>query len=172
MVERAASDPRDDLPIKIAWDAMSEHLREAVRGLDAPAPARDALRAVIDLHVAWERREQIFGDDGYYSHDAVLGIGCRMCDHRPSLKVVGQKVWCATIEALRVALIENSTNGHVIPADQADQAAAWYRGYQDANTNRERLEAWRAAGGHSHSPGPDFLYCPFVATDVREKPDE
>lgn len=166
-----ASDPRDDLLITAAWEEMSERLRSAVRGLDAPTVVRDALRAVIDLHVAWERREQVFDEAGW-SHDAVLGVGCRMCDHRPSLAVVGEKVWCSTLEALRVSLLENGTNLHVIPADQADQAAAWYRGYHDARTNIERFEAWQAAGGISHSPGPDLLLCPFVAPSVEEETDE
>jgi hypothetical protein len=156
----SARDPRTDVLVRDRWDAMSETLRAVVRGLDVPAPVATSLRAVIDLHVAWEKREQVF--DPGYSHDAIHGIGCRMCDHMPNLvRNPDATPWCLTVEALRVALIDGDTSFHALAADQADQAAAWHEGYQASNTNRERFDAWMAHGGSSSGRPADLLTCPY-----------
>lgn len=146
-------DPRNDVLVREPWEAMSETLRGVVRGLDVPAPVANSLRAVIDLHIAWEQREQIF--DPGYTTDVVHGIGCRMCDHMPNLvRNPDANPWCLTVEALRVALIEETTSLHVLAADEADQAAAWHEGYQASNFNQGRL-------GEKPATVADRHMCPY-----------
>lgn len=154
------TDPRIDLLVREPWEAMTEQLRGIVRGLDAAPPARNALRAVIDMHVAWDRRTQLLDGSGV---DVVQGVGCRLCDWFPTLEWIvtpgWRGPWCNTVEALRVALIEESTSVHVIPADTADQSQAWLDGYDASRINRERFTVWQEAG--SPPPGPNEINNPY-----------
>lgn len=89
------TDPRVDAETAAYWNDLIDQIRERLDDLFAGQeqdhrPAYAALRAVLDLHVPWEFREQQFADptagpmtgagaSGGRLDDVVLGLGCRFC---------------------------------------------------------------------------------------------
>ena len=128
VTRRNATDPRDDLETAAYWDGLTAQLRVAVHALDVPDPVKAALIDTIDLHNSWEHREQIF--DPGYSHDVVLGIGCRSCDHLPQPNRVALECRpCGTVRALQAALLPADGERAAVPDSSQVQRKAWSEGW-------------------------------------------